>query len=126
MCSGFDSVEDKINNGIDLFKHTGQQMKRDIFNIIHEMIYGYEKYTDEKPYIILVTPEIYIEIREYLEITNAWRYLGKIENEKDKINYIFGIPVEISRYILQNAICMNEKEYHKYCIYKYMHNILED
>ena len=66
-------------------------MKRDIFNIIHEMICGYEKFTDEKPYVILVTPKVYIEIREYLENTSAWRYLAKIENEKDKINYIFVI-----------------------------------
>lgn len=29
---------------------------KDIFNFIHEMIYQYEKATDEKPYIILVSP----------------------------------------------------------------------
>lgn len=28
MCSGFDSEEDKINNGIDIYKHIGEQMKK--------------------------------------------------------------------------------------------------
>lgn len=98
-------------------------MKEDIFNIIHQMICDYEKYTDEKPYIILIRPKTYIELRKYLEDTNAWRYLAKTEDDKEKINYIFGIPVEISHYIIQEAICMNERDYKKYCEYRFMKNL---
>ena len=29
MCSGFDSVENKIDNGIDIYKHLGEKMKSD-------------------------------------------------------------------------------------------------
>lgn len=98
---------------------------KDIFNIIHEMIYQYEKATDEKPYIILVSPKTFIELRNNLENTNAWRYLAKIEYDKNKISYMFGIPVEISKYIIQDAICMNEKDYKKYCEYRFTKDYLE-
>ena len=43
-------------------------MMKDIFNIIHEMIIQYEKVTDEEPYIILVSPKTYINLRECMEI----------------------------------------------------------
>lgn len=95
-------------------------MERDIFNVIHYMIEDYERVTDEKPYVILIRPKIYIELRNNLENTNVWRYLAKIEYDKDKINYIFGIPVEISNYIIQDAICMNERDYKNYCEYRFM------
>ena len=91
---------------------------KDIFNIIHEMIIQYEKVTDEEPYIILVSPKTYINLRDYLENTNAWKYLAKIDDDKDKINYVFGVPIEISNYIIQEVICMNKKDYEKYCEYK--------
>lgn len=100
-------------------------MKEDIFNIIHEMICQYEKATDEKPYVMLIRPKTYIELRNNLENTNAWRYLAKIEYDKDKINYMFGIPVEISNYIIQDAICMNERDYKKYCEYRFAKDYLE-
>ena len=90
------------------------------FNIIHNIIKEYEKYTDEKPYVILVSPKTYINIREELENSNAWRYLAKLEDDYSKINYIFGVPVEISHYIIQEAICMNERDYKKYCDYRFM------
>ncbi len=93
------------------------------FNIIHNMIEEYEKYTNEKPYVILVSPKTYINIREELENSNAWRYLTKLENDKEKINYIFDVPVEISHYIIQEAICMNERDYKKYCEYRFMKNL---
>ena len=93
------------------------------FNIIHNMIEEYEKYTYEKPYVILVSPETYMNIREELENTNAWRYLAKLENDKEKINYIFDIPIEISHYIIQEAICMNERDYKKYCNYRFMKDL---
>lgn len=95
-------------------------MKEDIFNIIYQMICDYEKYTDEKPFIILISPETYIELREYLQNTNAWRYLEKLGSYKEKIKYMFGIPIEISNIIIQKAICMNEKDYKKYCEKKYI------
>ena len=91
-----------------------------IFNKIHEMINEYEKYVGEKPYVMLINPKTYIELRKYLENTNAWRYLSKIDDDKGKTRYIFGIRVEISHYLIQNAICMNERDYKKYCEYKYM------
>lgn len=93
------------------------------FNIIHNMIEKYEKYTNEKPYMILVSPKTYINIREELENSNAWRYSTKLENDKEKINYIFDVPVEISHYIIQEAICMNERDYKKYCEYRFMKNL---
>ena len=93
------------------------------FNIIYNMIEEYEKYTDEKPYVILVSPKTYINIREELENSNAWKYLTKLENDKAKINYIYGVPVEISHYIIQEAICMNETDYKKYCDYKYIKDL---
>lgn len=90
------------------------------FNIIHNMIEEYEKHTNEKPYVILVSPKTYINIREELEKSNAWKCLAKLGNDKEKINYIFGIPIEISHYIIQEAICMNERDYKKYCDYRFM------
>ena len=87
---------------------------KNTFNIIHNMIEKYEKLTEEKPFVILVSPKTYINIREELENTNAWKYVKKLETEESKINYIFGIPVEISNYIIQEAICMNEIDYKKY------------
>lgn len=93
------------------------------FNIIHNMIEEYEKYTNEKPYVILVSPKTYINVRKELENSNAWRYLAKLENDKEKINYIFGVPVEISHYIIQEAICLNERDYKKYCDYRFMKNL---
>ena len=36
-------------------------------NIIHNMIEQYKKYTDEKPYVILVRPKTYINIIEYFQ-----------------------------------------------------------
>lgn len=93
------------------------------FNIIHNMIEEYEKYTNEKPYVILVSPKTYINVRKELENSNAWRYLAKLENDKKKINYIFGVPVEISHYIIQEAICLNERDYKKYCDYRFMKNL---
>ncbi len=93
------------------------------FNIIHNMIEEYEKYTDEKPYVILVSPKTYINIIEELENSNAWRYLEKLGNNKEKINYIFDIPIEISHYIIQEAICMNERNYKKYCEYRFMKDL---
>ena len=95
------------------------------FNIIYEMIEGYEKVTDEKPYVILVSPKMYMNIREELENSNAWRYLAKLENDKEKINYIFDIPVEISHYIIQEAICMNERDYKKYCNYRFQKDLFK-
>ena len=47
-------------------------------------------------------------------------HLAKLGNDKEKINYIFGIPIEISHYIIQEAICMNERDYKKYCDYRFM------
>lgn len=93
-------------------------MKRDIFNVIHYMIEDYEKHTDEKPYIILVSPKTYMELREYLKDIK----ISSIKMDIEKINYIFGIPVEISRYIIQEAICINERDYHKYCEMKYYYD----
>lgn len=93
---------------------------KNLFNIIHDMIEQYEKATDEKPYVILVSPKTYINIREELEQSNALGYLAKLEDDKAKINYIFGVPFEISRYIIQEAIAMNKKDYDKYCERKYM------
>ena len=95
------------------------------FNIIYNMIEEYEKYTNEKPYVILVSPKTYMNIREELENSNAWRYLDKFKNDNLKINYIFDIPVEISRYIIQEAICMNENDYKKYCDYRFTNDLLK-
>lgn len=92
---------------------------KDIFNIIHEMIFQYEKATDEKPYIILVSPKTFIELRNNLENTNAWGYLAKLEDDYLKLKYIFGVSIEISHYIIQEAICMNERDYKKYCEYRF-------
>ena len=94
-------------------------MNNDIFNIIYQMIVDYEKYYDKKPYVMLISPETYIEIREYLQNTIAWRYLAKIE-DKDKIPCIFGIPFEISNIIIQKAICMNKRDYDIYCEKKFI------
>lgn len=96
------------------------------FNIIHEMIEEYEKYTNEKPYVILVSPKTYMNIREELEDSNAWRYLDKLENDNLKINYIFDIPVEISHYIIQEAICMNERDYKNYCDYRFQKDLFKE
>ena len=90
---------------------------------LHELIIQYEKITDEKPYIILITPKNYLELRKVLEETNMKRYLAKLGTDKDKINYIFGIPVEISNHLIQEAICLNQKDYHKYCEERYAERI---
>ena len=95
------------------------------FNIIHDMIQQYEKATDEKPYVILVSPKTYMNLREELEDSNAWRYLAKLQDDKTKINYIFDIPVEISHYIIQEAICMNERDYKKYCDYRFQKDLFK-
>ena len=95
------------------------------FNIIYNMIEEYKKYSDEKPYVILVSPKTYMNIREELEDSNAWRYLSKLKNDKEKINYIFDIPVEISHYIIQEAICMNERDYKKYCDYRFQKDLFK-
>ncbi len=100
-------------------------MKNPLSNI-HNMIEEYEKYTNEKPYIVLVSPKTYINIREELENSNAWRYLDKLENDNLKINYICDIPIEISHYISQEAICMNEKYYKKYCDYKFQKDLFKE
>ena len=99
--------------------------KECIFNSMHLMLEGYEEKVGEKPYIMLINPKCYLDLRTYLEKTSDWRYLSKIENDNGKINYIFGIPVEISNYIIQEAICMNERDYHKYCEYKYIKDLSE-
>jgi len=102
-------------------------MKEDIFNVIYCMIEDYEKYTFEKPYVILISPKAYIKLREYLEDTNAWRYLTKIEKDKDKISYIFGVPIEISKIIIQEVILTNKKDYENYCMEKYyIENVLKE
>lgn len=93
-------------------------MKEDIFNAIYYMIKDYEKYTSEKPYVMLICPLTYIELREYLKDTNAFRYLAKIEKDKDKISYIFGVPVEISDIIIHKAILLNKRDYKEYCMKK--------
>jgi hypothetical protein len=97
-------------------------MKKDIFNFIYLLIQDYEKIVGEKPYMMLVSPTTYDELIKYLEETTAWRYLSKLKNPNEKINYIFGVPIEISCYIIQDAICINEDYYKKYCIYKFMKN----
>lgn len=96
-----------------------------MLGVIHYLIEVYEKYNNEKPYVILVSPKTYIRIREELENSNAWRYLAKLENDKEKINYIFDVFVEISHYIIQEAICLNERDYIKYCDYRFTHDYLE-
>lgn len=89
-------------------------MKNPIY-IIRTMIEEYKKLVDENPYIILVSPKTYINIIKDIENSNYKKYLAKLKDDKLKINYIFGVPVEMSDYIIQEAICMNEKDYHKYC-----------
>ena len=80
----------------------------------------YEERTGEKPAVMLVDPETYIEIREDLINTSWWRHMAKIKEEPDKINFLFGIPVEISTSILPKAIFMNKEDYIKYCDWKFM------
>ena len=90
-----------------------------MFSRLYDMIIQYKKYNGEKPYVMLVTSKTYFNIRNELK-DNAFKYLTNLETDNDKINYIFGIPIEISNYILPEAICMNERDYRKYCEYKYL------
>ena len=90
--------------------------KENVFNIIYEMICSYKEYVFEEPYVILVSPKCYDYLISY---TNDIKWLSKFQNNKSKINYLFGVPVEISTYINQEAICMNKEEYKKYCDYRF-------
>lgn len=86
-----------------------EKTKRNIdssdIELLHNMIEEYIKFTGKEPYIILVTPRTYLNVRN--------------ESKSDKITYIFGIPVEISNYILPEAVCMNKRDYRNYCINKH-------
>lgn len=95
-------------------------MEGDIFNTIYNIIEAYKEKTLEDPYVILIQPKVYLKLREYLETSNHWRYLSKIKKDIDKVSYIFGVPVEISNYIIQPAIAINKRCYNEYCYYKYM------
>lgn len=99
---------------------------KDVFNIIYNMIEKYEEATDEKPYVILIQPETCITLIKEQEKTNAWRYLEKKhKTDFSKLNYLFGVPIEISKYIIQPAIAMNENYYKKYCEYRFTQDCLE-
>lgn len=90
--------------------------KENVFNIIHEMICRYKEFTNEEPYILLVSPKCYDYLIEY---SSDIKWLSKFKKDINKIEYLCGIPVEISKYIIQEAICMNEKDYKKYCDYRF-------
>lgn len=89
--------------------------EKNVFNIIYEMICKYKEFYEE-PYIILVSPKCYDYLIKY---ANDIKWLSKFKKDINKIEYLFGIPVEISKYMIQEAICMDEKEYKKYCDYRF-------
>lgn len=93
-----------------------------VFNIIHEMICSYKEFTHEEPYIILVSPKCY----DYLiKIQISTKQLTDTKSIK-KIKTVFGVPIEISNYINQEAICMNKNDYKEYCMDKFNLEILFD
>ena len=48
-----------------------------------------------------------------------------MKEEIFKLKYLFGVPVEISKYIIQPAIAMNENDYKKYCEYRFTQDYLK-
>lgn len=91
-------------------------MKKNIFNKIYDLIVEYEQKVGRNPFIIILNHKTYDElIKELSNITN-----GKYQIKHDNgINYIFGIPFELSNYLIHDAICMDEIDYRKYCGEKY-------
>lgn len=97
------------------------------FNSIYNMIEEYEEATKEMPYVILIQPETYDNLINEQRETSAWRYLEKHYKEDIfKLKYLFGVPVEISKLIIQPAIAMNEEYYKKYCEYRFEKEWLEN
>ena len=85
---------------------------KNVCNIIYNMIEKYEEATDEKPYVILIQPETCITL------------IKEHKTDFSKLNYLFGVPIEISKYIIQPAIAMNETDYKKYCEYRFTQDYL--
>jgi hypothetical protein len=88
------------------------------FNFIYSVLEEYAKKNKENPYVIVVRPKIYENLRKELE--NVLSKLKNFEDDYSKINYIFRVPIEVSNKINPDVICMNERDYKKYfyLIYK--------
>lgn len=92
--------------------------KIDLVSKIYQIILDYEENTNDKPYIMLISPETYIELREYLEyleyLEKNKRYIN-LNNDIEKIKFLFGIPVEISSTLVSKVKFMSITDYIKYC-----------
>ena len=69
---------------------------------IQMMINKYEDKTFEKPGVLLIRPEVYNDITKYLEDTKS---------PIEKINTLFGVPVEVADYITYEVVCLSEESY---------------
>ena len=72
---------------------------------IQEMILKYEELTREKPFVILMKPNAYFELR------------NEIQQKGLKIDTIYsflGIPIELSFDIKEDAVVINRQLYNKY------------
>ena len=69
---------------------------------IQRMINKYEEETFEKPGVLLIRPEVYNDIT---------KYLGDIKSPIEKINTLFGVPVEVADYITHKVVCLSEESY---------------